>query len=414
MDSIDKSWQGQFLLQLGLDEKSVSSSLEPLYLLIDETLNAPARYSFIVRGLATDIERLIRGLNQDGTPDLKIRLGVKQQGKVVWQSWQEHVVLSFSATPLGIGKAEAELRLDSMDRLWKLRRQTKTKARRGTVSQLVDTIAVENGFTQRVIEPTRERGTWVQYSSDLEFVVERLIPRASSATGAGNYRLYVRDNVLHFHSPDYMPVLRKFDYTRSGRGVSIVFSDESQQLLTMGVGGVDVYTHDPYSGKSGVERATPESTLKYGKFSPDLRQFSHTFYTSYHPSAANLEIPESRLIAQHLYDCAHSQVYTLVVSTSRTLNLKVNDMLRIDVNHTDSHRSSWSGWWTVTAVKHLVESGTVNSTFVLKRGELDSNLDRGQREAPGRPLRLAPSALDLTLDADRVAVEVLDPNLSPR
>lgn len=408
MDQIDKTWQGQVIVQLGTGDPSSSKlvgTLVPIFLLISEGLNYPAKYDFVARGLSSEVDQLVKLVRGGGKSLINVRVGVKTSpGSIVWRPWQSHVVATFSAEPTGIGKSESRVNVSTRDLLWNTVGSIRRESRRGTISSIVESIARSCGFTSFEIEPTVGRGAWIQRSNDLDFIVDKLIPRASNSLGSGNYRMFVKDNVFHFHTPDFKPSLKKFSYLGSNRGLSVTFEDNVQNLISSGTAGMTAVVYNPYDAASKNEKSDPSHSLKLAEYAPNTDAQKGLIFFGHHSSAANLEIQEAKNIAQHIYDTARFSRYRANVVSARTLNVSVNDLMFLDADHSNTEKSAWSGWWSVGSVKHLVKSGNVTTSFDMTRGELQGP----SNEALGISPRFSKTGQSIRDESGTLFVEIID------
>lgn len=419
-DSIDQTNQGHITLQLGVQTShgviQLFDYVTPIYLLTRESLNEPASYRFVVEANQADfVNKTLKEISGVGIPIVKIRLGVKTQGLISWFPWQDHILVGSMSNPVGIGdQGTYYVRIDTADLLWVISQKSKIATRKGSVSDVVETIARENDLKSPVIEPTVGRGQWVQsFIDDMDFVKNRMLIRAVNAKGRGNYRIFMKDGIFHFHTPDFKPTVKKFDYLASGRGITLEFNDVSQEFVEHGAAGVQITSHNPYTAGSGTVSSDPEKTLRFGSFSPKLSKWRNPVNLGFHRSASNLEIDEPQFMAQNTYELHHCQLFNILMVTRRTINLQLNDMLKLTVDQDRSRTSPWSGWWNVSSVSHFVDKGALTSKFVLTRGELLS-APNSTDSAPGQDLRLAEQDQELVYgkSASR-KVSIIDANVLP-
>lgn len=400
---------------------------------ITESIKGISTHELIVRAPTTDyLDTVIRFAQSTGTPRIRYRLGFGRPGTSVFLPWQDHIITSISGAIEGVGNTAGHfLRLSTKDILFTIERSTRVAARRGKISDIVQSIANVNGITSTVIEPTVGEGLWIQsYVDDHDFVRNRLVPRAINDKGRGCYSFYVQDNVLHFHSPDYQASLKDVTYY-GPNNFGLTQLDESQTMLERGASSVRVVAYDPYSATMGEIACDPEKTLRLGNVMPPLISIP----------GADLNIPfhistntvlEAAGLAQSIYENARAQTLGLKLDVTRSLLLRVGDLVRVGISPEPGKSSVWSGVYQVAQSGYMVQGGTLVSTIVLKRGEFQtSNLAPTQSlllgntlvvsntAAPGQPLNLkALESSTLTHGAGEAGfistfVSTEDPNSAP-
>ena len=249
-------------------------------------------------------------------------------------------------------------------------RSNRTKAYRGSISTIVRNLASTDGFTASVIEDTSGESVWVQsYEGDFEFVRKRLINRARSTRGRGNYYLFVRDNVLHFHTVDYQAAIHDFSYYKSP-AYRLEALDLAQSKLKEGSAGVSVVYLDPYAGISKEVNSDPNQAIRFANSIPTLSNIP----------GAQRNIVEHKIqtrndeagvvaLGQNAYECARSESFQLRFQTSKTPILRPGDLLRISLDPNSSTTSSWGGTYLIGSARHTIVKGEITSIYLLQRGE---------------------------------------------
>ena len=335
-----------------------------------ESVYAFSETQLCFRTVSTDyVDRVLKALESNGKPLLRFRVGLGVPGHMVWTSWQFHWVVGYHGTFDGIGtEAGHRLVLHTRDMLAYMDRSTRTRAHRGKLSDIVRRIAEQNGVRDTVIEPTNAEGLWVQsYSGDVEFM-RRMVQRARSAQNRGNYLLFVRDNVLHFHTPDYQADIKRINFYRAAHK-RLDLAAHTQELIDDGAGGVRVNGHDPLTGQSEDFASDPGQAVRYANWISRIDKVGglarqHPFHLSENRRA------EAVNIAQNTYEAARLQSYGLKLQARKTRLLRAGDLLDLDVQQKAGHSSTWSGMWLVTTAHHAVEKNQIISSYFLQRGEL--------------------------------------------
>lgn len=369
---------------------------------ITESVKGISTHELIVRAPTTDyVDSIIRFVQSLGTPRVRYRIGVGLPGNMSFLPWQEHIITDISAAIEGVGPTAGHfIRMNLKDILFTMSRTTKVAARRGAVSSIVQQIASENGIVDAVIEPTVGDGLWIQnFNDDEDFVRKRMVQRAINNKGRGCYNFYVRDNVLHFHSPDYQAQLKELVYYQTNN-IGLTQLDESQNMLEFGASNVRVVTFDPYTATMTELPSDPAKALRLGNVITPLTNVAGADLNyPFHLSTNTAQ--EAQNIAQALYENARMQTLGLKLDIARSIFLRVGDLVQVTISPSSSKNSVWSGVYFVTNAAYRIESGTMISVFVVKRGEyqtsnlapasvtiLGENLVINNQQAPGQSLNL--------------------------
>jgi hypothetical protein len=306
-----------------------------------------------------------------GNPDVNVRFGLGVPGNFWWSPWQQHFITEFVAIPRAIGPNNGyRVRIRTADYFAKFNRASRVQARKGAISEIVREIAEFNQLSQTVIEPTRGTYSLIQsYEPDFTFILRRLLSRAVNDRGRGNFKLFFKDGALHFHSPDFQAQLHELDYFSSARGVELFQNDLSQLQVARGAARVKVITFDPLTSETHVVESKLDQVLKLAKNTPELRKLSIDLNCMMHVGQ-NLAV-DSENFAQNKFEQERSQLYTLSLVTSKTPYIRVGDFLNVAVEPTASP-SPWSGYYYVERCRHVIDNSTLNSSFILRRGEFNS------------------------------------------
>jgi len=319
----------------------------------------------------------IKQVMSNANPVLEYRLGFGSPTDTFWLPWQRHIIVNYYSKFEGIAAAAGHLLVFvSANNFIRMERSNKTLARKGTVAEMVARVATENGL-ESVVEPTD--GKFLMYQSfqdDTRFVRERLLSRAINQKGRGGYYFFIRDNVLHFHTPDYQSSARQMNYY-DVFGTELTLSDVSQdpQLWDNGVAGVRVIAHDPYTGQTQEIESDPNKALRladsiYNFASVNNGQWNFPYHLSSNPPV------EVNALAQFKYQRSRQQTFRSMVSVDKTIVVRHGDLLNLSVTQQNSKASSHSGYYYVTSASHIIKKQAVNSTYTLERGEV-----RGQDQS---------------------------------
>lgn len=316
-------------------------------------------------------DRVVKALQSDGKPLIQFRVGIGLGGNTVWTPWQLHYVYMNQAVFSGIGENAGHfIRFLTKDILHLVDRGGKTKAHRGSVSSIVRKIAAANGINDTVIEDTHGDGVWIQsYEGDFEFIRNRLISRARSTRGRGNYYLFVRDNVLHFHTVEYQTRIHDFAYYQSASS-HLEAVDLAQTKLQDGASGVRVVYYDPYEGIAKESDSEPDQAIRLANSIPRLdKVFAAERNIREHKVQIRDDEAGVAALAQNAYEYARAECFQLNLKTSKTAIMRPGDLLRISVDPNASNTSPWGGLYLIASAAHVIEKTEITSAYVLQRGE---------------------------------------------
>lgn len=396
---------------------------------LTESIYGPAVYSHRLRATKTDFfEKLIRQAMSMGTPRLRFRLGMGEPGSVFWLPWQDHIIHQPHALLESIGdQAGHTVELVTKDWMWLLLRGSKITIHNGLISDMVEAIAKAAGIESVVIEKTVGAGSYIQgYESLAEFIQQRLIPRAINEKARGNFLFYFRDNALHFHSPDYQAEVHSVVYYRDG-GEAVTQFDNSQVLINEGIDRTFMVVYNPLTGETKLIRNDPEHALKLADSILNLNFPYSQKIMNYHQGANRLE--ETSAIVQQSYESSRIKTFALNLELEKTIQMRPGDFVNLTVAPSAKKASSWSGYYLISGLKHVVLRGSITTVYTLTRGEIQKSLTNtveisGQEilvnslAAPGQELNVAETkSSQRTKGTGKLSVDgrlystVLDPNV---
>ena len=318
------------------------------------------------------LDDIMRALDSEGNPLIRFRWGIGLGSTMEWTPWQIHYVLKYQAGFEGLGNDTAHFfNLHTRDMLHRIDRASKTQAHRGQVSVIIAKLAKSNGIQDTVIEETSGDGIWIQsYEGDFEFARRRLLARARSKAGRGNYYLFMRDNVLHFHTLEHETSVKDFHYYGGSSGMRLEAIDLAQEKIDDGSAGVRVLYHDPYTGISKEILSDPKQAIRLGNSIPRLDKI---FGTQRNIREHRIQIRDDEAgpaaLAQNAYEYARAECFQLKLMTSKTPLLRPGEILRINLNQSSDSTSTWSGSYLVASVHHTIDKTEIVSVYILQRGE---------------------------------------------
>jgi hypothetical protein len=375
--------EGQAQLQYKLvlkDNKTLVFNPNVVTLYQAELRESMMSTGFCTHTFTTNDPAFVESVKQvmaDADPVLEFRLGFGTPTKMYWLPWQQHIIVCYSSKFEGIANTSGHtIVFKTANDLLRIERSNKVVARKGKISDIVKAIAAENKLDCVVEETSGDFIYYQTFIDDTRFVIERLLPRAVNTVGHGGYYFFIRDNVLHFHTPDYQSTVRLMDYY-SVYGTSLNVVDRSQEpvLWDTGLAGLRIIQYDPKTGETKEVSSLPEKALK---LSDNIYQYSSVpngqYTMSYHLSDNGAA--EAAAIAQYQYQRARQQTFVCTVELEKTITIRHGDLLNVSMTQQSDRASSHSGYYLVTEALHIVRKQSVHSVYTLQRGEF-----RGQDQS---------------------------------
>lgn len=344
---------------------------------INDSVSAPSTGLHTFRTQDPNFVESIKQAMSGANPLMRFRLGFGSPQQTYWLPWQNHIILKYAAKFEGIAETAGHLVVFSTSNdLARMERSNKVLARKGTISEIVKAIASENKLDS-VVEPTD--GKFMLYQSfidDTRFIRLRCLPRAITNKGRGGFYFFIRDNVLHFHTPDYQTNVRQMNYYDVfGTGLTAQDNTQDPAAWDHGIAGVRVIAQDPYTAETQEVESKPDNALRladsiYQYGNVNNGQSNTPYHLSFNPAT------EVNALAQYEYAIARQQAFQCSVSVDKTIVIRHGDLLNLSVTQQNDRASSFSGYYFVTSAAHIIKKEAVNSTYTLERGEL-----RGQSQS---------------------------------
>jgi len=315
------------------------------------------------------VDNFLKNASAGATPRIRVRLGIGSvTSDVVWLPWQELIVRQPVSKILGLGTtAGYQSLIVASDLTWEINRINRVLSRKGTISSIVQNIADFYGVPA-VVEPTKYEGIWLQsFISDYKFIRWRMMSRALNDKGRGNFKFFMRDNVLHFHTMDYQTDIKEFSYFLSP-GTSLVLTDVSQEALEHGAGGVRYVAHDPYSGISQEFLEDRSKALVLGNEAPRGYAIKGIQKNVMYHIGSNRS-PEVLALANSVYEDAKSQSFRSELIIPQSVFFRAGDIVNLVVNPTSGQTTPTSGYYYVPKVIYFVDKTSLISTVTFERGE---------------------------------------------
>lgn len=356
----------------GQQDTSVGGIVALMRAQFDESVYAPSTSAISLTTSSTDyVAKTLRQASVNGTPLAKLRLGLGATDKIAWIPWQTHLITGFEAVSTGIGTSTGyDITLMTGDALHVINRAVHTTSFRGPISDVVQTIAARNNISNTVIEPTSDTGLWIQsFQGDADFIRRRLVARARSTRRRGDYRFYVQDGALHFHSVGYSARIVNLNYDSSAR-VSLALVDLSQSQLKSGASGVNMIGYDPSTATATTLKSVPDDATRLGNVIPQLASVPGGVRTMRMHFSDNgpAELPT---VGQNAYESARAGCFQLNLTLDKTALLRAGDILQVNLTANTTKTSCWGGAYLVAACRHTYNNGSLRSMYTLQRGEMN-------------------------------------------
>ena len=339
-------------------------------------------------------------LNLQPAPHLSFRHGTLTDTSQQWGPWLAYTVLFATGDAHGGSTASNyEIKINLKDRLYDADIDQNTVAHHGKVSDIIRKIFERYGFEQFAIEDTVGEGLHVQsFQTDLDFALERLTPRALNAKGRADYRLYLRDGIVHFHTPGFKATGWDLDWYRFSGENRLWLSDRSHGSNPLGAAGIRIIVADPLGGKSTEGLSDPAKVIRYAGTLPKIGTPSSSRVA--HVTLSHNRESEPEAVTAYLYGAARQGLYEAKCVMASIPLLHPGDIinLRLVANGT----SPWSGLWRLASAVHTIHRSVFQSALNLRRGETNIDIlnpevldpktfNMVDRSAPGEPLALRDS-----------------------
>jgi hypothetical protein len=333
-----------------------------------------------------------------------------------WRPWEDHVLLYYNAEIMPDSTSGMVITIKTADRLWLLCQRRDLRIHRGNISELAGQIWALNQGLASVIEPTANAGTgnnstyYQSNSSDYEFITKVLLPRAVNAQGVAGYRLYTKDNVLHFHTQNYQtqtnPVIA---YAQGSPGINhLVIEDRSIENSPLGSSMVTTLISDPLLGVDQAIKSSADRLLKFGNNRITTKS-TDVLIGHVGPNSLADEVNLNQSTYTYLSSTTLSGHIDIA---SNVTGLRVGDIITLNVADAGAVKLDTGNWYVAKAV-HTIRSSSLSSTFKFTRGEINSPTAAAVQDPESNSARQSIPGIVLTLPPNGNNVPsnpVLDPN----
>lgn len=334
---------------------------------ITQAIGQPTVHEHYIVTNETDyVNRFLKSVSNSGDALLLARMGMVAGARKRFSEWQTFRLLGYSATPFVEG---SDIMLRFADGLSVMDRVAKTRAHSGKMSAIVKAICDEYGFSSIIEETSGSKdASYIQsFQTDFDFITSRVVPRSVNAKGQGGYQFYIIDDIVHFHTVAYKAELKSIRYFNPGPSSRLVISDESQERIEDGAGGVKLITSDCYTGESRDVDSKQDKLINFANATPDFKDRSFDMEVPYHVGGNRHD--EAVAMAQALYAESYINMFSSQLTLTNLPFISIGDILNLELKQTKS-TSPWSGLFSVRSVVHDYVKGEVKSTYLISRGEL--------------------------------------------
>ena len=316
------------------------------------------------------ISDVLTPISLEKSPLVYVRMGVISATTAYWRQWEPMWLTAYHVEPNVVDQQQT-IRIECADLLYSLVRRQKTSTRKGSISDIVTNILTENNFKNLVVEPTVGKGAWIQsFTSDFDFITQKLLKRAINASGSGNYKLFTKDSKVYFCTVDYTvddTPINLLDYeTTENRQIDLHLNDVSRIKHHVGSAGVRVVCANPYD-RNAHQLSDASKSLKFAKYQADVAEMA-TFNQPFHVSDNTVQ--ELAWIAQNVYASQRQDMYQIGVTLVQCPTIRVGDLVKLSVNQTP-----WAGFYAVSQLAHTIVQGSLSSRVIMVRGEVADKSD---------------------------------------
>jgi hypothetical protein len=364
----------QVQYRLALSDKSYfdfnPNKIELLKAILTDSVYGNNACSHLFQSQDTIFVRSLKQAMANANPLLMFRLGYGTGINTAWLPWQKHIICSHHINFTGIGSNSGHtIVINTNSALTAMKRASHVASHKGTISNIVKSLAVSNGLESLVEDTDGEFMLYQNFIDDTAFILGRLANRAINKKGVGGYYTYILDNTLHFHTVGYQSNVKTLDYYASpGSRIEAEDRSEELELWTDGIAGGRTVVTDPYMGGSKEVISSKSATIKLADNTYDYSSVSGGEKNILTHLGQNPVI-ESTARAQYAYQTARMQTFRIKLILQKTIMLRHGDILNLVIKQNDSLTDSYSGYYYVAETSHMIKGGQATSSYTLVRGE---------------------------------------------
>ncbi len=320
------------------------------------------------------IDDILEPYMDQNYPTVWFRYGIVGGGSVNWKPWEEHIIVGYTIdVPQDQGSASL-VYIKTCDLLWKASKMFSVEAHLGQISDIVSNIWQAVGGYKSVIEKTVQDTSGahkVYYQSPnvsyLDFLKNKLLMRSSNINGFCNYRFYVREGALHYHTPAYsINEVKQIRYSAGAPGVkSLKISDRVQDLSRP----VLLSSYDPIEGTGFYPVSKANDTIKFAEYTPAHASLPDPGGVVMAHIGQNLADDEHS-ISKSAFSLEKEEAFLLEVEINQVINLYLGDIINLILIDGDNS-SIHSGIFMVSKLLTTITASAITTLALLVRGDLN-------------------------------------------
>jgi hypothetical protein len=212
---------------------------------------------------------------------------------------------------------------------------------------------------------------WIQSNmTDFEFLTDRMRHYFIGQSGAGEYRLYCRDNQIHFQTVGYTgqkSLSYTVNYLQYGNLSELEFDDNFYELMLDGGGGATAVLSDPVSGAGTGISANPRgSPIQAPLERPIYSSATTLILLTGSPSSS----PQAAGLAQDRFDSRRSNYFSVKFAVQNNPLVQLGDTINVVLSSQYSDQAS--GNYTVTNLLHELSANAITIVTAC-RGQLSGS-----------------------------------------
>jgi hypothetical protein len=196
-----------------------------------------------------------------------------------------------------------------------------------------------------------------------------VLPQSRNSTGIGGYRIFIKDNVLRFHSPGFgAQQPKQLLYTSGAPGFDdfVVESRFFELAGGSGAAGFRRATYDPLTGVAAMLQSNSDKLVKLAGSRPVYENWE---YRMSHVGSNLVSSEDAR--NQQMFTVLNSESFSSDFSSDKCMDVRVGDVLEIFLSPSLTASSLYSGQWLVNKAIHTLNRGSLSSKYVVTRGEFN-------------------------------------------
>jgi hypothetical protein len=291
-------------------------------------------------------------------PTVLARITFNQADDVIAQRpWESYQIVRHRYTPDKSGNAGGTLAVELRDMLYQLDGYNRVATRKGNLREILNLVLPAAGIKVEdlELEPNIGYGSWVQsYETDLCFLT-RILPCFHNSAGAGDLKLFVRDDKLWVATVAHRPVAYDVNYIDDAVVEQLALVDDRITLQYDGQSTIAV-TYDPDEARYGAKPSNDEGSPLHAPARPEAA-FESVTGVRRHVGQNREHVAYAA--AQTIMDAHRLGMFGVEFILRNGLGLRVHDVINLRGDTQDP----WGGFYTVYASKTAIRTDK-SSSFV--------------------------------------------------